>query len=65
MASSDLIALAPAIGQRTGTVPPMLEADKVSGFLIELAPGTTELADALRAAVQGAGRRKSSSAARS
>jgi putative ABC transport system permease protein len=43
MASSSLIALAPAIRQRTGTVPPMLDADKVTGFLIEMAPGTTEL----------------------
>jgi putative ABC transport system permease protein len=43
MSSSSLIALAPAIRQRTSSAPPMLEADKVSGFLIELAPGTTVL----------------------
>jgi putative ABC transport system permease protein len=41
--SSALLALAPAIRERTGQMPPMLEPGKVSGFLIELAPGATEL----------------------
>ena len=41
--SSALLALTPAIRERTGQTPPMLEPGKVSGFLIELAPGTTEL----------------------
>ena len=40
---SDLLALVPAIKQQTGQTPPMLEPGKVSGFLIELAPGATEL----------------------
>ncbi|WP_051953641.1 ABC transporter permease [Methylocapsa aurea] len=43
MATSSLLALAPGIRERTGQTPPMLEPDKVSGFLIELAPGATEL----------------------
>ncbi|WGJ15334.1 ABC transporter permease [Methylocapsa sp. D3K7] len=43
MPSTDLLALAPAIKQQTGQTPPMLEPGKVSGFLIELAPGATEL----------------------
>ena len=43
MPSADLLALAPAIKQQTGQTPPMLEPGKVSGFLIELAPGATEL----------------------
>jgi len=41
--SASLIALAPAIQMQTGQWPPMLDPGKVSGFLIELAPGTTEL----------------------
>jgi putative ABC transport system permease protein len=41
--SSALLALGPAIRERTGQTPPMLEPGKVSGFLIELAPGATEL----------------------
>ena len=41
--SSALLALAPAIRERTGQMPPMLEPGKVSGFLIELAPGATEM----------------------
>ena len=43
MPTSDLLALAPAIKEQTGQTPPMLEPGKVSGFLIELAPGATEL----------------------
>ena len=43
LASSDLLALAPAIRERTGETPPMLDPEKVSGFLIEVAPGGTEL----------------------
>ena len=41
--SSALLALAPAIRERTGQTPPMLEPGKVSGFLIELAAGAAEL----------------------
>lgn len=41
--SSSLLALAPAIRARTGTVPPMLVPEKVSGFLLELAPGARDL----------------------
>ncbi|MEJ0092245.1 MAG: ABC transporter permease [Methylocella sp.] len=43
MQSSSLLALAPAIRERTGGVPPMLEPGKVTGFLVELAPGASEL----------------------
>lgn len=43
MQSDSLVALAPAVRQRVGAVPPMLEPDRVSGFLIEMAPGATEL----------------------
>lgn len=43
MPSPDLLALVPAIKAQTGQTPPMLEPGKVSGFLIELAPGATEL----------------------
>ena len=43
MPSSELLALVPAIRQQTGKTPPMLEPRKVSGFLIELRPGATEL----------------------
>lgn len=41
--SSSLAALAPAIRVATGSVPPMLDPGQVSGFLIELAPGATDL----------------------
>lgn len=41
--SSDLLALIPAIQERTGQTPPMLMPGRVSGFLIELASGATEL----------------------
>jgi putative ABC transport system permease protein len=43
MPSADLLALVPAIREQTGQTPPMLAPGKVSGFLIELAPGATEL----------------------
>lgn len=43
MQSSSLLALAPAIRERTGEVPPMLDPNKVTGFLVELAPGASEL----------------------
>jgi len=43
LTSSALLALAPAIRARAGATPPMLQPDKVSGFLIELAPGAAEL----------------------
>lgn len=43
LASPDLLALAPAIREKTGQTPPMLDPAKVSGFLIELSPGATEL----------------------
>ena len=35
--------LGPAIGARVGAIPPMLDPAKVSGFLIQLRPGATEL----------------------
>jgi putative ABC transport system permease protein len=38
-----LLALAPAIKAQTGALPAMLDPAKVSGFLVELAPGATEL----------------------
>ncbi|MGP0010381.1 MAG: ABC transporter permease [Methylocella sp.] len=43
MPSAELLALVPAIRVQTGKTPPMLEPRKVSGFLIELTPGATEL----------------------
>jgi putative ABC transport system permease protein len=43
MQSSSLLALAPAIEQRVGHVPPMLDPGKVSGFLIQIAPGAKDL----------------------
>jgi putative ABC transport system permease protein len=43
MTSTDLLALSPAIRERTGALPPMLNPQKVSGFLIEVAPEATEL----------------------
>lgn len=41
--SGSLLALAPAIRQVTGTTPQALQPGKVTGFLIELAPGSTKL----------------------
>lgn len=38
-----LLDMAPAIRAETGGSPPMLAPEKVSGFLLELAPGATEL----------------------
>ena len=43
MPSAELLALVPAIREQTRKTPPMLEPRKVSGFLIELTPGATEL----------------------
>jgi putative ABC transport system permease protein len=43
MTSADLVALAPAVRERMGETPPMLDHKKVSGFLIEVAPGATEV----------------------
>ena len=43
MTMDDLLGLAPAVREHTGKVPPMLDPGRVSGFLLELAPGTTEL----------------------
>lgn len=41
--AASLLGLAPAVQARTGTVPPMLEPTRVTGFLVEIAPGGTEL----------------------
>ncbi|MEP9376394.1 ABC transporter permease [Aquabacter sp. CN5-332] len=41
--AAGLLRLAPAIQARTGTIPPMLEPARVTGFLVELAPGASEL----------------------
>ena len=43
MTSSDLLGLAGAVREQTGDVPPMLRPDRVSGLLVQLAPGTTEI----------------------
>jgi putative ABC transport system permease protein len=43
MTASDLLALAPMILERTGERPPMLDPQKVSGFLLEVTPEATEL----------------------
>jgi putative ABC transport system permease protein len=43
MTTGDLLSLAPAVRERSGVVPPMLHPDRVSGFLLQLAPGTTEV----------------------
>jgi len=43
MPSAELLALVPAIKEQTRKTPRMLEPRKVSGFLIELTPGATEL----------------------
>jgi putative ABC transport system permease protein len=43
MTSADLLALSPAIQERTRALPPMLMPQKVSGFLIEVTPEATEL----------------------
>jgi putative ABC transport system permease protein len=42
MISSDLLALAPAIHERTGETSLTLNAENVSGFLVEVAPAATE-----------------------
>jgi putative ABC transport system permease protein len=43
MTMDDLLGLAPAVREHIGKVAPMLDPGRVSGFLLELAPGTTEL----------------------
>jgi putative ABC transport system permease protein len=43
MTMDDLLGLAPAVREHIGKVPSMLDPGRVSGFLLELAPGTTEL----------------------
>ena len=43
MTSEDLLGLASSVRERIGRVPPMLERGRVSGFLLEIAPGATEL----------------------
>jgi putative ABC transport system permease protein len=43
MTTDDLLNLAPAVRDRSGSVPPMLRPELVSGFLLQLAPGTTEI----------------------
>lgn len=43
MPTDGLLQLGPAIRTATGQTPPMLERGKVSGFLIELAAGATEV----------------------
>lgn len=43
MPSASLLALGPSIRDRTGALPPMLDPAKVSGVLLEIAPGATEL----------------------
>ncbi|HEY7578242.1 MAG TPA: ABC transporter permease [Acetobacteraceae bacterium] len=43
MTVDDLLSLTPAVRERSGGVPPVLQPDRVSGFLLQLAPGTTEV----------------------
>lgn len=43
LADERLLALAPAIRDRLGSLPQMMEPGHVTGFLIQLAPGTSEL----------------------
>lgn len=43
MASSSLVDLGPAVREHTGALPPMLDPARVSGFLLEIAPGVTDL----------------------
>jgi putative ABC transport system permease protein len=43
MMDSTLLALAPAIRARTGSLPATLAPGKTSGFLLEVAPGSTEM----------------------
>lgn len=43
MQASSLLGLAPAVRERTGTLPPMLVPERVTGFLIQLAPEVTEV----------------------
>lgn len=42
MRDSALIALSPAIRERTGSLPATLDPGKTSGFLLEVAPGSTD-----------------------
>ncbi|MDF2619147.1 MAG: hypothetical protein K0S00_1806 [Xanthobacteraceae bacterium] len=41
--ASSLLGLAGAVRERTGTLPPMLVPERVTGFLIQLAPEATEV----------------------
>lgn len=43
MSSADLIGLGSTIRDLMGTLPPMLDPAKVSGFLVQIAPGSTDL----------------------
>ena len=43
MTANDLLALSPAVRERSGSVPLMMQPQRVSGFLLQLAPGTTEV----------------------
>lgn len=43
MPSEALIGLGPAVQAQTGALPPMLDPARVSGFLVEVAPGATDL----------------------
>src|SRR5262249_22409065 len=43
MTMDDLLHLVPAVQQRIGQLPPVLDPARASGFLLELAPGTMEL----------------------
>ncbi|MEW6254386.1 MAG: ABC transporter permease [Pseudomonadota bacterium] len=43
LTSQSLLGLSRAISERTGSLPPMLRPDRVSGFLLELASGAREL----------------------
>jgi putative ABC transport system permease protein len=43
MMADDLLNLASAVREQTGRLPSMLQPDQVSGFLLQLAPGTSEV----------------------
>lgn len=43
MPEAALIGLGPAISAHAGSLPPMLDPARVSGFLLEIAPGATDL----------------------
>lgn len=43
MSSTDLIGLAPTIREHMGVLPPMLDPARTSGFLVQVAPGATDL----------------------